>query len=181
MGADVAGTLVDELVNFYITIYGGTDDPFFGRDRYRQQLTSHLGVRGWQLVTCRRSRELVGYTYGFPLPAGTSWWNGLLSSVPPAFTDENGRRTFAVSEVMVAAPYRRRGLARTLVDHLLSARPEPRATLLVEPTNHAAQAAYRSWGWRKAAEMEPDWPNAPRYDVLVLDLGSTRSATGTAT
>jgi hypothetical protein len=52
---------------------------------------------------------------------------------------------------------------------LLSRWPELRATLLAEPDNAPAQAAYAQWGWRKVAKLKP-FPDAPVYDALILPL-----------
>jgi ribosomal protein S18 acetylase RimI-like enzyme len=173
--------LVDELVAVYRGVYAGEPGlrgpnaetgSFFGVTRYRAQLAGHRGAPGWQVVTARVGSRLVGYAYGFPLGPATGWWRGLTTAVPAGFTAEDGRRTFAVSEVMVLARWRRQGIGRALVGRLLADRPEQRATLLVEPRNAPAQAAYRAWGWAKVAELRPAWPEAPHYDVLVLPLGA---------
>ncbi len=55
-------------------------------------------------------------------------------------------------------------------DELLAARTEKRATLLVEPENEVAYRAYTAWGWRKAAQLRPPWPDSPTFDVLMLPL-----------
>ncbi|MGH8895559.1 MAG: hypothetical protein ACRDZ4_00720 [Egibacteraceae bacterium] len=53
---------------------------------------------------------------------------------------ETGTRTFAVSEIMVRKPWRRRGIGRVL---------------LVTPENTAAQAAYARWGGTRSASFTP--------------------------
>ncbi|MER7166184.1 GNAT family N-acetyltransferase [Micromonospora sp. NPDC000207] len=127
---------------------------------------------GWDLVTATVDGELVGYIYGFPLPAGTGWWTGIHEPVPVGFTDEDGKRTFAISELMVAPDRRRRGIAKTLHDELLRGRREERATLLADPDNAPAQAAYRSWGWRTVTSLRPGWDHAPTFDVLMIPLSA---------
>jgi GNAT superfamily N-acetyltransferase len=119
-------------------------------------------------VTGRADDDLVGYAYGFPLGPATRWWHGWIGDPPAGFTTEDGQRTWAVSEIMVREPWRRQGIARRLHDELLRDRPEERATLLVEPENGPAQAAYASWGWQHVGQLRPDWPDAPLYDVLVF-------------
>jgi ribosomal protein S18 acetylase RimI-like enzyme len=173
--ADTAEKILDQLVAVYLEVHAG-DGPFYTEDRYRQQLSGHMTVSGWSLVTASAGDDMAGYIYGFPLPAKTRWWEGMQSPVPDGFTDEDGRRTFALSELMVRPAWRRRGIAKALHDELLGSRPEERATLLARPDNAPAQAAYAKWGWQKAAELRPAWDNAPRYDVLILPLGSSRSA-----
>lgn len=169
LDAAQAQPLLDQLIAVYVEIYSQPDEAFHGEKRYRVQITNHMQAPGWKLVTAEKEGDLVGYAYGFPLQPATRWWEGMQTPVPDGFTTEDGRRTFAISEIMVRAPWRRQGIARTLHDELLAGRPEERATLLAEPDNEPAQAAYAAWGWRKVAEIRPGWDNAPLYDVLIRD------------
>jgi len=168
---DVARAMdrLDEIVAAYIEVYAPTGNPFFGEERFRLQLAGHMGSPAWELDCAEVDGELVGFVCGFALPATTSWWRGLETKVPRGFTGEDGHRTLAISHVVVRAPWRRRHVARRLHDCLLSGRSEQRATVLVEPGNRPAQAAYAAWGWHKAAELRPVWESAPLYDLLVLD------------
>ncbi|MFI2708847.1 GNAT family N-acetyltransferase [Micromonospora sp. NPDC018662] len=158
--------LVEGLVDLYLRVYpdGG---EFHSEDRYRRQLSTHMERHGWSLVTATADGELIGYIYGFPLPAETGWWAGLEEPVPTGFTEETGRRTFAVSELLVHPRRRRQGVARALHDQLVGRRAEERATLLVDPDNTVARRAYDSWGWRYVTHLTPSWENAPRFMVLV--------------
>jgi GNAT superfamily N-acetyltransferase len=169
LGVDGATARIDEIVAAYVEVYAHTGDEFFGEDRFRQQLAGHMRAPAWELVSADLDGELVGFIYGFTLPAATAWWRGLLTEVSPGFTEEDGRRTLAISEVLVRAPWRRQHVGRRLHDTLLSGRSEERATLLVEPDNGPAQAAYAAWGWHKVAQLRPGWAGAPLYDVLVLE------------
>lgn len=117
----------------------------------------------------------LGQIWGWPLNEHTSWWAGLLSEPEPDFTREDGHRTFALSEIMVVQERRCQGIGRHLHDKLLSARPEPRATLLVERDNDRAKRAYKAWGWYPVSQLRPAWPDAPTYDVLMLDLQRFRA------
>jgi ribosomal protein S18 acetylase RimI-like enzyme len=164
--ASEADESVDQLVDLYLAVYPGGDE-FHSEDRYRRQLSLHMQRAGWELVTATVSGELVGYIYGFALAAQTRWWEGIQEPVPAGLTDEDGKRTFALSELLVRPAWRRRGIARALHDELIGSRTEERATLLARPGNAAAQAAYRSWGWRRITRLRPSWENAPTFDVLV--------------
>lgn len=112
--------------------------------------------------------------YGFALPADTRWWEGLQADVGEKFTTEHGHRTAAISEIMVRAPWRRRGIGRTLHDDFLAQRSERRATLLVDPDNDPAQAAYARWGWQKVGRLRPAWKGAPLFDVMITALDTRR-------
>jgi ribosomal protein S18 acetylase RimI-like enzyme len=174
--AEQAASLVDQLVELYLRVYARGGE-FHSEDRYRRQLAGHMRRDGWDLVTATVGTELVGYIYGFPLPAQTKWWAGIREPFPAGFTDEDGKRTFAISELMVDPDWRRRGIAKSLHDELLAGRVEERATLLADPDNAPAQAAYRSWGWQKFGQLQPSWEHAPIFDILIRTV---RQATRTA-
>jgi GNAT superfamily N-acetyltransferase len=93
----------------------------------------------------------------------------LQGEVNPALLVEDGSRTFALTEIMVRAAWRRRGYARGLHDALLANRSEERATLLVLPDNIPARTAYLSWNWYKLGDLRP-FDDAPTYEAMVLDL-----------
>lgn len=125
---------------------------------------------GFALAEALHGGYLVGYASGAPLRPATSWWRSLTTPLPPDVTDERPGRTFAVTELLVRASWRRQGIGRELHELLLAGRPEERATLMVPPGAGAAQAALHSWGWRKIARARDDGPAAPVLDVLVIDL-----------
>ena len=170
--SNAAAPHVDDLVALYLDVYATADSAFFNEDRYRRQLTGHMTAPRWEAVTATNGPTMIGYIYGFVLPADTRWWGGLRTLVPDGYTTEDGQRTVAISEILVRAAWRRHGIASALHREFLADRAEQRATLLVEPDNQPAQLAYRRWGWTKDAQLLPSWPRAPLYDVLTLDLGS---------
>lgn len=171
---DTVRPLLDRLVEIYVAdVYAG--DPVFSNEtQFRQQLDHHMAAPRWELVTATIGNGIVGYIYGLTLSKDTDWWEGLLTEMPDDFTQENGERTLAISELLVRAPWRRQGIATALHNELLTGRQEERATLLVQPTYDAAQAAYASWGWQKVAQLHPTWPQAPIYDVMTLPLPARR-------
>lgn len=126
------------------------------------------------MVMARVDGEPAGQAWGWPLSSATRWWEGLRLDIDdPDFTSEDGTRTFALSEIMVCSEHTGKGLAHALHDELLKGRPEHRATLLVEPDNERAYAAYSRWGWQRVGTLQPDWEDAPMFEVLVRDLQST--------
>jgi ribosomal protein S18 acetylase RimI-like enzyme len=126
---------------------------------------------GFALAEARHGGFLVGYAAGMPLRPSTSWWRDLTAPLPPDLTDEHPGRTFALTDLLVRAPWRRQGIGRELHDQLLRGRPEERATLVVAPGAGAAQQALRSWGWRKVARTRG---SGTVLDVLVLSLDGAR-------
>jgi ribosomal protein S18 acetylase RimI-like enzyme len=160
-----AGEREDELLALASEVYGTGGDPAVARRArvWRRQ-------PGFVLAEARHGGYLVGYASGMPLRPSTSWWRDLTTPLPPAVTAERPGRTFALTELVVRASWRRQGIGRELHELLLDGRPEERATLTVPPGAGAAQAAFRSWGWRKVARARGDGTAAPVLDVLVIDL-----------
>ena len=135
--------------------------------RFQKQATR----QGFRLVVARDGGEIVGFSFGFLLPADTTWWEGLREPMPPEFTRETGERTFVIIELAVRKPWRRQGTAAQLHNTLLDGQAVERVTLTMRPEPEAApaQAAYAAWGYRKVGQSQP-WDEAPVYDSMVLDF-----------
>jgi GNAT superfamily N-acetyltransferase len=148
-------------------------DPFDTPDAFMKRFDSYARNPLIDLVVAFEDGEPVGQAWGWPLTANNRWWEGLVSEPEPGFTAEDGTRTFALSEIMTVRARTGQGVAHALHDELLRERPEKRATLLVRPVNTTAYTAYTRWGWRKAAQLRPHWPDSPTFDVLILPLPLT--------
>ena len=175
LGGTEAAEHGDELQALHGEVYaappygaGGDAARFAGRFRVQRRQP------GFVLAEARHGGYLVGYAAGFPLRPSTSWWRHLTAPVPEEVTAEHPGRTFEVAELLVRASWRRQGIGGDLHDLILRHRPEERATLTVLPAAAPAQAALRSWGWRKVARTRDPGPGSPVADVLVLTLAVTR-------
>lgn len=131
---------------------------------------AHTKRPGMRLVLAREG-EVVGFTYGFLLPTDTGWWTSVDRPLSADFTREDGTRTWAVIELAVRKPWRRRGIAAGLHAALLEDLDIERVTLTVRPEPEAApaQSAYAAWGYRTVGTAHP-WEDAPYYTAMVLDL-----------
>lgn len=168
-----ARQLRDTVEEIYVRSYVeaiASRDPFDSFETFMHRFDAYSAKPRLDLVVAYRDGEAIGQTWGWPLTEHTRWWEGLVAEPEPDFTRETGHRTFALSEIMVSQEYAGKGVAHALHDHLLAARTEPRATLLVEPENTRAYRAYSHWGWFKVAQLCPHWDNAPTFDVLIFDL-----------
>jgi GNAT superfamily N-acetyltransferase len=146
-------------------------DPFSAADAWMSRFDVYAAIPGFDLIIAYTDdNEPVGQAWGWPLATDTDWWTGLVSEPEPGFTEEDGSRTFALSEIMVRQPWTGQGVAHALHDELLRNRGEKRGTLLVRPTNTFAYRAYTRWGWRQVAQLRPEWPNAPTFEVLIMPL-----------
>lgn len=163
-----------EVLSLYRDVHAGRpDEPFRRPARFWERLDANAGRDGFGMVTGRVGAELVGFAAGHPLPPDSRWWEGLRGPYrhDAALLREDGRRTFALNELMVHPAWRGRGFGRALHDALLSARREWRATLLVRPDNEPARSAYLRWGWEVVGRIQPA-PDLPVFDALLRRLAA---------
>jgi len=169
-GRQAAGH-TEELQPLHAEVYA--DPPYRGHhdaapfaDRFRVQCRQP----GFVLAEARHGGYLVGYGSGRPLRQATSWWRDLTTLLPDAVTAEPPGRTFALTDLLVRASWRRQGIGQGLHDLILASRAEERATLTVLPAATPAQNAFRAWGWRKVARTRGPGPGSQVSDVLVAAL-----------
>ncbi|NUS17013.1 MAG: GNAT family N-acetyltransferase [Streptomyces sp.] len=169
-GPEGADGIRQRLIDVYAEVYAtqAAADPFFSLSRFTRRLTGHAAHPGWACVVGEIDGEIVGYAYG--RPDGEAEWREMRTVTAPEVREYgvNGDM-FGLCEIMVRAPWRGAGIARTIHDVLMGDRPEPRASLFVERANNRARAMYERWGYRAVATALPT-PDAPLYDAMVLDL-----------
>jgi GNAT superfamily N-acetyltransferase len=147
-------------------VYGPDADPV----SFARQFRVWCRQPGFVFAEARHGGYLVGCASGMPLRPSTSWWKDLTSPLPEEITTEHSGRTFALTELLVRAAWRRQGIAGQLHGLIMGGRPEERATLTVSPAAIPAQRAFQNWGWRKIARTRAAGPGSPVLDVLVTDL-----------
>jgi ribosomal protein S18 acetylase RimI-like enzyme len=161
----------DELQALHAEVYA---EPPYDRDddaaRFAERFRVQRRQPGFVLAEARHGGYLVGYATGMPLRPSTSWWRDLTTPLPDQMTAEYAGRTFALTDLLVRASWRRQGIGRTLHDLILQDRLEERATLTVLPAATPAQHAFQNWGWRKVARTRDPLPAIPVADVLVTAL-----------
>jgi ribosomal protein S18 acetylase RimI-like enzyme len=166
--ADDARELADRLGALYAAAYVGTPqetDPFYSAERFAERLRGYTAAPGFRLITAETGGDLIGYAFGYLLPAGARWWNGLQDDVPADVTAESGRRTFALCELHIRADQRGQGVASQLHRELLVGDHE-RLTVLVRPDNLALEI-YQGWGYRPIGRLQP-YSDSPVYIALLL-------------
>ncbi|GAA3215626.1 GNAT family N-acetyltransferase [Actinocorallia longicatena] len=162
--------LLPALTDLYTEVYAEppyNSAPKFSRARFLARTRDQINSPGFALAAAERDpAELLGFAFGFTLPAGTWWAN---TGAPPApLLDEP---VFAVVELVVAASARAQGLGRRLLDELLAGRPERYATLAAV-LDGPAYAMYLRWGWQKVGEFRTE---PPYSDALALRISSDAS------
>lgn len=172
-GAEAAA-LLEELCDVYADAYGV--EP--GEEKtaaFRRRAEKQFAQPGFTLVTARDGGRLVGFVFGYALPArDTHWWGGVQPEPSAEFLEETGTRTWVLSEIEVRRAWQGRGTGRALHDAALGARDEERATLATGP-DAAAQLVYESWGWQRVGRIpggERDYYSA--YDLFVLEFPVSR-------
>jgi ribosomal protein S18 acetylase RimI-like enzyme len=170
IGGTQAASHEDELLALRAEVYGRDSEPEAAR-----RLRVWLRQPGFVLAEVRHGGFLVGYACGMPLRPSTSWWKELTTPLPDEAVTEHPGRTFALTELLVRAAWRRQGIGRSLYHLIMDARPEERATLTVPPGATAANTAFRHWGWRRVARTRGPDPGTPVLDVLVTALPAGRA------
>lgn len=169
---DQALALAEVVCGLYQAVFGlapfdGSEAEFAGQRKYYPEL---IGRSGFRLVTARAGEEVVAFVYGFLLPAGSRWWQGLADPVDENFAAETGARTFVVIDYGVLPAWRGKGIGRAVMDGLLAGSGAERASLSVQPKAVETLAIYRHWGWRKVSHKDMDPPVPfPVFDILVLE------------
>jgi GNAT superfamily N-acetyltransferase len=165
-----AAARAEEFHALHAEVYA--DPPYrqAGDEEYPRRFAVSRRQPGFMLAEARNGGYLVGYAAGMPLRPSTSWWRELTTPLPDDVTTEHPGRTFALTDLLVRAPWRRQGIGRELHDLILAGRHEERATLAVLPAAAAAQHAFRTWGWHRVARTRAG-ADAPVADVLITELG----------
>lgn len=171
-GREQAADLRPVLLEVYAEIYeeAARSDPFASIDRFAEGLDAWSNRAGWTCTVGYDHGQAVGYAYGAPLAADTRWWGGLLTDVPQSAIAETGTRTYALSELMVRAPWRKTGVSRHLHDTLLQERDEERATLLVDQRHPKVRTLYETWGWKTLGDLRPRQKHAPLFHAMLINL-----------
>jgi hypothetical protein len=158
------------LLDVYAEIYAAEDEAFHDISRFAERADVYAALEGWEAVIGRTSDgEVTGYAFGATLPPASGWWRSAATPLPDDFTREDGRRTLAVFEVMVRAPWRGTGEAKRLHEALLADRPECRATLLVDASHDSVRRRYEEWGYAAVGDQRP-FDDAPVYTMMVRAL-----------
>jgi GNAT superfamily N-acetyltransferase len=165
-----------ELIALHNEIFGAgnsnsnsnsNSDPDFAR-----RLRVWCRQPGFLLAEARHGGYPVGYACGMPLRPSTDWWRDLTAPLPATVTAEYPGRTFALTQLLVRASWRRQGIAAELHDLILDGRAEARATVKLPPGAAAAQSAFKNWGWTKVARGRGPGSAAPVCDILTRPLQS---------
>jgi GNAT superfamily N-acetyltransferase len=136
--------------------------PFASTEAFMDRFDSHASDPLLDFVIAQADGEAVGQAWGCPV-------------TPTAGGDvRDGDRVFALCEIMVRQAWTGQGVAHSLHNELLLSRPEQFAQLYVRPENADAYRAYVKWGWEKTGQTQPNLPDAPVFDVLMLRLPITR-------
>lgn len=175
VGADGAAQRLEELTAVCREVYA--EPPYEWNADYEELFIERFARQrqsaGFSLVEARCGDELIAFGFGRTLPPTTPWWSRLVTPLADDVSREYEGRTFALIELLVRKPWRRKRVAETIHDQLMHDRPEERATLTVLPAAAAAQASYAKWGWRKVAQKHNPLPGSPIFDLLVKELGNS--------
>ncbi|MFV2196639.1 GNAT family N-acetyltransferase [Nocardiopsis sp. LOL_012] len=171
-GADVLADL-DPWVSAYEEVYADALHlPDHNDPPFRERLAFSAAREGFRMTTGHMDGDLVGFVYGYTLPAATGWWDGFTPAPgvdADEMTTEGSGRTLAVCEGLVRTPYRSSRLVERALPSFLADRSEERvASLVAESNAHALDISLRN-GWRHVGDLAPHdgWR---RHHCLIMPL-----------
>jgi ribosomal protein S18 acetylase RimI-like enzyme len=150
--SDEATKLLEQLCDVYADAYGVEQDGE-KTSAFRTRAIKALERPRYGLIVAQDNNQIIGFAFGYALPADTFWWDGLTPAGPEGFTTEDGTRTFVLAEIEVRRAWQGKGVGRALNDAILGRRSEERATLATGPNTDAAQALYEHWNWQPVGKI----------------------------
>jgi hypothetical protein len=132
---------------------------------FAERLDRHAAEPDWLAMIGYDGDTAFGYIYGNVVHAGNRWWQRMNPPLPAQYT---AQPALALKEIAVSLPWRGTGTARRIHDTLLSPRPEPYVSLLVNPLagDGKVQAVYESWGYHRISTQQPS-PESPLLHALI--------------
>jgi len=169
-----APELLETVRNLYAEVYA--EPPYCDGpaevEAFASRWPRRLAQAHFRLVIADDADEPIAFTFGHQLAVPTRWWDGAVEPLPDSVTTEHDGRTFAIIEMGVRQPHRRRGVAAQLHAHLTAGLPHERTTLLVHPEADAPRRAYTSWGYRSVGLIRP-YADGPILDAMIKTLNET--------
>jgi hypothetical protein len=124
LGPDAAAELEDTVTHLYVVTHGDViDNPFYSAERFVERVRGYARAPGFEMVVAYHDGEPVALALGYVLPAGADWWDGLTPPVDPEFVTEDGRRTFALCELMTHPDWQGQGLAHRATTNCCTTAP----------------------------------------------------------
>ncbi|WP_113928100.1 GNAT family N-acetyltransferase [Bacillus sp. P14.5] len=145
------------MLNLYTLLYGA--DPL----EMQQQFQRHFQYPNFEGYFAVIDKRLAGFIYGYSSCKG-QYYHELLSK------HLNGDRNWTencmeLAELGVHPQYRRRGIAKELVEALLKNRTESKALLTTRKDNSAGVHFYRKMRWTEVSDGF--FPNVP-YEYIIF-------------
>jgi len=170
--AELARPFLDPICDLYDEVFSEPPSHWQEEesDLHRSRLLRLLEDPTFGITVARVGDELVGFAYGFTIPADTTRWTRLVMPVAEEVALEWPGRTFMLFDFAVRASYRGRGIGRALHNQLLASRSEERATLAVEPDTIQSKQIYEHWGWHRVGEMTgAPGESSPSFEIYLRD------------
>jgi len=165
-------------------------------DAYRRPGRQNLSARpatdmrrpGFAMVIGENDRPM-GCAFGFPVRGDGSWWFDFEGALPCRIDQPTvSGGVFAFGDIMIRPHPQDRGLARRLLERLLTDHQASLGATLVDRADRPTLAALRSWGWTDVGELRrpagattfraPACPVGERTGAKVDGLVVTRGGGG---
>lgn len=168
-----AAEAYDAVCALFASVFGAPplNRPAETLGHQRDNLRSLMAEPSFGMATAWDGDVLVGFAYGYARGSDSRWWERLLTPVADEVTREWDGRTFLIIDMAVAHQYQGQGIGRRLLDTLLAARLEERASLSVVPDNDRAHGFYRHLGWQHVGRVKgAPHHTAPFFDIYLRNL-----------
>lgn len=150
-------------------------EEYARREDFVERLVSDARHPGFDMLVAETA-TLVGFVFGVPVDRDGSWWDGFVGQLPGEVEQLTASgHVFALTELVVHPYVRGHGVAGQLQARLLGDHQASLGTTLVQQADHAAYAAFQSWGWQEIGEVHRA-PDAVVLRALVLQLGARTKA-----
>ncbi|MGW0903050.1 hypothetical protein [Streptomyces sp. NPDC002853] len=139
-------------------------------EEFLSRLAQDIRRPGFAMVIAEAD-GLVGCAFGFPVLGDSSWRLGFGGELPRTIEQLTQSDTvFAITNILIRPHPQDKALARRLQERLLTDHQASLGAILVDPADHVALDAFRSWGWLDIGGFRRP-PGRTMIRVLILPLG----------
>jgi GNAT superfamily N-acetyltransferase len=171
-----AEDLREDLADLYVeSSDAAPGEEYRDREAFLHRLADDVQQPGFDMLVAETT-ALAGCAFGFPVARDGGWWEGFDGDLPQNIGQLTASgHVFAITKILVHPHELHQGIAHRLQERLLADHEASLGASLVNPDDHAALAAYRSWGWQDVGEVHKP-PGPVTLRALVLQLGERSAA-----
>ena len=162
---------VDEMAGLFESDFVPThirdaSPEFYSRERFnRRMYDDYMLTPGFETVLIRKGTDLVGFVTAAHL-TGTGWWDPLVTGRGDLDMTEDGTRTLAIFDLLVAEDHRGKRLASLLHAGVLAGRDVERISLLSSAPQQPAFSMFQRWKYEIVGRVQFE-KSGPQFDLFL--------------